>query len=72
MGGLGNCGDVDGYEMSCCALEGCQSPQCPVCRFAGRTAIEIERSLRVAWRAKRGIREELPALKYPEPKKKKT
>jgi hypothetical protein len=61
----------DAGHVSSCALEGCTRPDCQVCRFAGRTVIEIERALRVAWRAKRGIREELPPLKYPEPKKKK-
>lgn len=58
--------------MSSCAIEGCSRPGCPVCRFAGRTVIEIERALRVQWRKQYlGIEEALPPLKYPEPKKSK-
>jgi hypothetical protein len=56
--------------MSACAFTRCSSPVCPVCRFAGRDLVTIQRDLWYAWRVKHlGIREELPPVKYPEPKK---
>ncbi len=41
--------------MASCAIEGCQDPACPVCRFAGRDPLEIADELRRAWRRERGI-----------------
>ena len=56
--------------MSGCAFENCGKPGCPVCHFAGRDVIEIERALRVKWRLVHiGVDEPLPPLKYQEPKK---
>lgn len=53
-----------------CPFTGCYDPQCPVCRFAGRPMIDIERQLRREWRLKHfGIGEDLPPVKYPEPKR---
>jgi hypothetical protein len=58
--------------MSACAFTRCADPRCPVCRFAGRDPLTIQRDLWYAWRVKHlGIRDELPPVKYPEPKQKK-
>jgi len=52
--------------MSSCAIEGCDAPLCPVCRFAGRSPIEIQRDLWLAWRWKYlDFCEELPPVKEP-------
>lgn len=58
--------------MSSCAVENCWRPDCPVCRFARRDPVTIQRDLWYAWRVKHfGLTDELPPLKYPEPKKSK-
>ncbi len=41
--------------MASCAIEGCRDPACPVCRFNGRSADEIQRTLRREWQQQQGI-----------------